>query len=124
MCASAMGTSTSTASVSLSGQAQSKQQSPSRSKTAARTSARCVCASIGARLQAPADADRPSVFRTIPGVIAAATPSGRDRRLLLRELDDVQDALRLRLGVEARVALEAEEREILRLLEVIEAREF
>ena len=49
--------------------------------------------------------------------------SNKDAKLLLRELDDVQDALRLNLSVERR-ALKDEERTLLRLLDRIEERDF
>jgi hypothetical protein len=50
--------------------------------------------------------------------------SNRDAKLLLCELADVQDALRLNLSAQERRTLEEEERTLLRILDVIEARDF
>jgi hypothetical protein len=53
-----------------------------------------------------------------------AVSSSRDAQLVLDELADVQEALRLNLSVEERRALEDEQRALLHRLDVIGARDF
>lgn len=57
------------------------------------------------------------------GMNATAT-SHRDAKLLLRELDDVEEALKLNLSAEERRALEDEQEALLHLLDRIEERDF